>query len=197
MKIQCTGIPGSESGPYLEQLARLRCAVFREYPYLYDGDAEAEKKYLSNYSNSDRVFLVIAESEGQVVGVSTCMAMTEADYAFRKPFEGAEHPLEEICFFGESVLRPEFRRQGIGHRFFDLREQWAATRGFSINAFCSVIRAEDHPKKPADFRSYDSFWKKRGYQPDERFIAELEWREIDSGHSDVPHRLIYWMQADS
>ena len=34
--------------------------------------------------------------------------------------------------------------------------------GFKITAFCSVVRPEDHPFRPSDYRSNNDFWKKRG-----------------------------------
>ena len=32
-------VTGSDIAPHVEDLARLRIEVFREFPYLYDGDA--------------------------------------------------------------------------------------------------------------------------------------------------------------
>ena len=34
----------------LPDLARLRIAVFREWPYLYDGSADYEQRYLATYA---------------------------------------------------------------------------------------------------------------------------------------------------
>ena len=38
----------------LDPLAALRIAVFREWPYLYEGSSEYEKKYLDTYLRSAR-----------------------------------------------------------------------------------------------------------------------------------------------
>ena len=43
-------------------------------------------------------------------------------------------------YFGESVLLPEYRGQGIGHAFFDAREEHARAEGANAACFASVIR---------------------------------------------------------
>ncbi len=191
--IECVALTGKEAVPYMGDLASLRCSVFREYPYLYNGNQEVEAAYLANYSKSDDVLLVLAKAGERVVGVSTCMAMSHADAAFKKPFLSHHIPMDELCYFGESVLLPDFRGQGIGHRFFDLREKWSAERGFKTNYFCAVVRQGNHPLKPTDYQTLDVFWKKRGYRKMEHLIAELEWREIhDLEGSESIHHLVFW-----
>jgi GNAT superfamily N-acetyltransferase len=193
----CTGVNGSDAVCLIEDLANLRCRVFREYPYLYAGDLDYEREYLAHYTKADSAYLVIAKSEGRIVGVSTCMPLTEADPAFRQPFMVAGYNPDQIAYFGESVLLPEFRGQGVGHRFFDLRESWAKDHHFEYNAFCSVIRSEDHPARPLHYRSNDSFWMKRGYRRHDELIAHLDWPEISSSHHkpETCHQLVFWLKC--
>ena len=40
---------GPELEPHLDALGTLRIAVFREYPYLYDGSLEYEREYLRSH----------------------------------------------------------------------------------------------------------------------------------------------------
>ena len=44
----------------LEDVARLRITVFRDYPYLYDGNAKYEAEYLAVYAKSPRSIFVLA-----------------------------------------------------------------------------------------------------------------------------------------
>jgi GNAT superfamily N-acetyltransferase len=196
--IQCIGLNGSDVRPYIDDLAKLRCEVFREYPYLYRGDLEYEREYLAHYTESQRAFLVIAKFQDQIVGVSTCMAMQEADPAFQAPFIAAGYDLEKICYFGESVLLPEFRGHGVGHRFFDLREKWANSQQLSIHTFCAVLRPDQHPARPVDYRPQDTFWTKRGYIKHDHLFAELEWPEV-GGTPDActQHQLVFWLNPES
>jgi GNAT superfamily N-acetyltransferase len=201
--IECTGLNGSDAKSFIDDLAELRCKIFREYPYLYEGDLGYEREYLAKYAESENSFLVIAKYQDRIVGVSTCLPLVEADSAFQQPFIEAGYDLSKIAYFGESVLLPEFRGHGAGHRFFDLREQWARTHHFTINAFCSVIRPVDHAARPQNDRSHDLFWIKRGYQRHDELIAQLNWPEVsDSHHSsksdskpEIPHNLVFWLNS--
>ena len=56
------------------------------------------------------------------------------------------------------------------------------------------MRPEDHPARPANYRSNDVFWRKRGYEPLPGVIAEFSWRDLgDSRESRKP--LQFWMRA--
>lgn len=202
--IECTGLYASDALSFIDDLAELRCKVFREYPYLYAGDLGYEREYLAHYTESEKAFLVIAKFENRIVGVSTCLPLVEADPAFQQPFTEAGYDLAKIGYFGESVLLPEFRGHGVGHRFFDLREQWAQKHDFTITTFCAVIRPDDHAASPANYRSHDEFWKKRGYQRHDELIAKLDWPEVtyienpsNQGISaETPHNLVFWVKSN-
>ena len=43
-----------EIASYRDEIAKLRIEIFRDFPYLYDGDFEYEKKYLKVYEESQR-----------------------------------------------------------------------------------------------------------------------------------------------
>jgi uncharacterized protein (DUF58 family) len=52
-------LSGEAVCPYLRELGGLRIAVFREFPYLYDGDLDYEEHYLETYVNSPRSLVVL------------------------------------------------------------------------------------------------------------------------------------------
>lgn len=184
------------SGPgvtgHLEDAAKLRISVFREYPYLYEGDAAAEREYLSGYASCPGSVFVLAEAEGKVVGVSTGLPLTAADPVFRQPFETEGMNPAEWFYFGESVLARDWRGRGIGHRFFDEREAHARSLGFAGTCFCAVERSTDHPLKPPGYRSNDAFWRRRGYVEQPGLKARLAWRQVDSAGSEVMNELVFW-----
>ncbi len=103
-------------------------------------------------------------------------------------------PTGAVFYCAESVLLPGYRGQGIGHRFFDLREAHARTMGFTHCAFCSVIRPADHPARPADYRPLDGFWRARGYAPMPGVIAEFSWKDLGEDH-ETRKPLQFWMRA--
>jgi GNAT superfamily N-acetyltransferase len=186
-------LTGEALGAAIDDIARLRIAVFRDWPYLYDGDLAYEREYLKDYTHPTAV--VVAAFDGpRIVGAATGMALeTHAD-SFAAPFAHRPEPLDQIFYCAESVLLPDYRGRGCGHAFFDAREGHARDLGRRFCAFCSVIRPEDHPLKPSGARSHDTFWRGRGYAPLPGVIATFRWRDIDRP-AETDHDLQFWMRA--
>lgn len=185
---------GAALAPWLDQAARLRIAVFREWPYLYDGDADYERRYLAVYAESPGAAVVAAIAGGDVVGVATCQPMAEAVEAVRAPFERRGIDPRRVCYFDESVLLPEWRGRGAGVRFFAEREAHArGTLGLDYAVFCAVQRDPDDPRRPADYVPLDAFWRRRGYTPYPDLRCVFSWREV--GRTvETPHELAFWIK---
>lgn len=185
------------TGPALEAaldgVAALRIAVFRDWPYLYDGTLEYERRYLQTYRDSPEAILVGAFDGPQLVGASTGTPMEDHAEEFSAPLAPLGIPLDQIFYCAESILLPDHRGQGIGHRFFDLREAHARTLGRSHVAFCSVIRPLDHPARPASYRTNDAFWMGRGYHPVPGVTAEFAWKDLGQTEPTAK-RLQFWLR---
>ncbi|MCB1087872.1 MAG: GNAT family N-acetyltransferase, partial [Verrucomicrobiae bacterium] len=149
MSLRLENFHGPELEPHLDGLGSLRIAVFREYPYLYDGDLDYERHYLRTYLESPRSLIVLAFDGETIVGATTCVPMADEGPEFRAPFETAGIAIDEICYFGESILLPEYRGHGIGNAFFERREAHAETLpAMRYTTFCAVDRPDDHPSRP-------------------------------------------------
>ncbi|WP_170331142.1 GNAT family N-acetyltransferase [Ruegeria arenilitoris] len=171
-------LTGSTLAGALDDVARLRIAVFRAWPYLYDGDLEYERRYLQSYRDSDKAIVVGAFDGDRLIGASTGAPLTDHADDFAAAFEGWGLDLAEIFYCAESVLLPEYRGQGVGHRFFDLREAHARSLGFGKCAFCAVQRPQDHPMRPASYRPLDEFWRARGYEKLTGVVAQFSWKDL-------------------
>lgn len=192
--IEVRPLIGDELAEHLPALAVLRIAVFSDYPYLYDGDAEYEHRYLAEYAAAPQAVLVAAFDGGTIVGAATASPMSAQKPEFRIAFEERGFDTAKLFYFGESVLLPRYRGHGIGHAFFDHREDAARKAGAEAAIFASVIRADDHPDRPHDYRPLSDFWTKRGYAPVEGLISLLAWKE--HGEESESHKpMQYWMRA--
>ncbi|MEA5124793.1 GNAT family N-acetyltransferase [Xanthomonas floridensis] len=187
-------VSGNAVLPHLDAVAQLRIAVFRAWPYLYDGDADYERSYLAAYAASPQSVFVLARDGDAVIGASTGLPLLDDSDAFHAPFRAAGIDPARVFYFGESVLLPAYRGRGIGHAFFDRREAHArALGGYALTAFCSVDRAPEDPRKPADDRPNDAFWRKRGYAPQSHMQVRLAWAELQ--HGEIDHSLSVWTRT--
>lgn len=177
----------------LDDVAGLRIAVFRDWPYLYDGDLAYERDYLQSYRDSDKAIVVGAFDGGRLVGASTGAPLTDHADDFAAAFAGSGLDLGDIFYCAESVLLPGYRGQGIGHRFFDHREAHARALGFVKSAFCAVQRPDDHPMRPTDYRPLDPFWRARGYEPLPGVVAQFLWKDVDETR-ETQKPLQFWIR---
>ncbi|MFN3823066.1 MAG: GNAT family N-acetyltransferase [Pseudorhodobacter sp.] len=192
--IDVRALTGAALEAALDDVAALRIAVFRDWPYLYDGSLDYERRYLDSYRTSAGAIVVGAFDGARLVGAATGTPMEDHAADFGTAFAGTGLALDRIFYCAESVLLPDYRGRGIGHRFFDEREAHARCLGRSHVAFCAVDRPADHPLRPEIARSNDAFWRKRGYAPLPGVRAEFSWKDLgDAGETKKP--LQFWMRA--
>ncbi len=194
MSLRLETLRGEALLRHLPSLGRLRGAVFREWPYLYQADDAYEAEYLRKYAEGDGAAVVVALDGGEAVGAATCQPMVQADAPVRAAFLTAGRDPATHCYFGESVLLPRYRGQGAGVGFFAAREAVAREAGLAVAAFCAVERAADDPRRPPGHVPLDAFWRKRGYTHHPELACSFNWREL-GGAEAVPHRLSFWLKA--
>ncbi|UKK85356.1 GNAT family N-acetyltransferase [Sphingopyxis sp. BSN-002] len=194
MTIGVAPVTGTGLVDVIPALARLRIMVFRDFPYLYDGDAAYEAGYLADFAAADGAVIVVARDGERIVGAATAAPLATQDAAWQEPLAAAGFDIGRTFHFGESVLLDNYRGQGIGHAFFDHREAQARKHGASHAAFCSVVRAADHPARPVGYRALDAFWRGRGYAPLDGVTASFDWKTVGSAVEE-PHRLQYWTRS--
>ncbi len=186
---------GEAMRAHLPELSRLRIAVFRDWPYLYDGSLENEASYLAAFAACPRAGLAVAFDGATAVGCSSCLPLTDEDAAVTAPFRARGWDVGDFFYFGESVLLPAYRGQGVGVEFFRLREAHAlATSSSNFAAFCAVQRPDDHPLRPPGTVPLDDFWRKRGFVPYPDLACSFTWKQVDST-GKVSNTLRFWLKS--
>ncbi|NHN92057.1 GNAT family N-acetyltransferase [Acetobacter sicerae] len=180
MSVTIETLTGERLLSVVPDLARLRITIFREWPYLYDGNLAYEEKYLHAYMRSPGTAVVVAKDGDKVVGASTCLPLKDEMACIRAPFEERGLSTDDFFYFGESVLLESYRGQGIGVRFFEERERHArSASNASFAVFCAVRRWKTDPRRPDNAKSLADFWMKRGFTPLPGVSCHLGWKEPD------------------
>ncbi|MDX9874207.1 MAG: GNAT family acetyltransferase [Spongiibacteraceae bacterium] len=192
--LQIVARSGSALRDYVPALAALRIEVFREWPYLYEGDMDYERNYLQTYVDSPRAVVVLALAGDQVVGAATGLPLADETPEFQQPFIDHGYAPAEVFYCAESVLRAPWRGRGVGHEFFALREQHArGLGGFRYSAFCRVERPDDHPLRPANYAPLDAFWQRRGYREQRKLRTFYSWKDVGADR-ETEKPMIFWLK---
>ncbi|HEX5958702.1 MAG TPA: GNAT family N-acetyltransferase [Hyphomicrobiaceae bacterium] len=195
MTLRIAPLTGTAMADALPVLARLRMAVFRDWPYLYDGTAAYEERYLAKLAAARGAIIAAAYDGAEIVGCATAAPMAEVEAALSAPFRAHGYDIARIYYCSESVLLPAYRGRGVGHAFFDEREAQARRLGgYTHVAFCAVIRPADHPLRPKDYVPLDAFWQKRGYAKANDLIGRFSWKDIDQP-AETEKPMQFWMRA--
>ena len=193
MTVRVEPLTGARLSAALDDVARLRIRVFRDWPYLYDGDFDYERRYLATYRESPGAILVGAFDGDTLIGAATGTPMEDHAEEFSAALAQTGLSLDTVFYCAESVLLPEYRGRGIGNAFFDHREAHARALGRTHVAFCAVVRPDDHPERPAGYTPLDGFWRKRGYAKVPGAFAEFSWKDRgEPGETKKP--LQFWMR---
>ena len=183
--VRFTPLSGPAIAAHLDDLARLRIGVFREFPYLYDGSEAYERKYLNAYVESPRSIVVLVHQDDELIGASTGLPLSEGGEEFPQPFSRAGHDVSRIFYCGESVLDPRHRGRGIYRHLFAARESHARGLGFGMCTFCCVQRAPDHPLRPAGYAPLVAVWRHFGYREQPDLFTHYTWKDIDQPESSA------------
>jgi GNAT superfamily N-acetyltransferase len=192
-EIQIERATGAAIERHFDALAALRIAVFREYPYLYDGSLDYEREYLASYAGSPASLVVIARDGDRVVGASTALPLIRHSDDVVPPLVRAGFDPATVYYYGESVLDPAYRGRGIGGRFFDERERSARESGFAVATFCAVERPADHPRRPPGYRRPGALWRRHGFERRDDIVGTFAWRDVGD-RDETAKPMVFWIK---
>ena len=178
----------------IPELSRLRVTVFREFPYLYVGNADYEARYLQSYLNMPDSLVVLVRDGETAVGASSALPLQAEQAELKAPWKAAGIDISRVWYLAESVLLPRYRGRGLGVRFFEERERRGRELGYKVASFCAVERSAHHPRRPADHVPLDTFWGHRGYVRHPELVAQLPWQDLDES-AESPKDMVFWTKA--
>ena len=170
---------GKDIAPHLAALGNFRIDIFREFPYVYDGDMEYEIKYLSRYAQCDNSVLLIGKDTRGVACACTGIPLQHELAEFQAPFLQRGLDLADKFYLGEIMIRSDLRGQGMGSRLMtQALTTIAASKRYRQVLLCTVIRDPNHALRPRDYRTTYNLWTKFGFERLEGFDVEFSWKDI-------------------
>lgn len=179
-------------GSALNEVARLRLSIFREFPYLYEGTAESEAEYLQTYAQAPGALLILARDGERVVGACTAVPLVHEVEELQRPFRAAGIDPAQVLYIGEALLEDGYQGQGLGGELVDRAEAHADALGLPLVVAAMVQRPIGHPLMPAGWRSPRNFVERRGYVMRPELDTTLTWQEV-SEDSPSPKPMRFWV----
>ena len=169
-------IRGPEIENHIDDLGKFRIEIFREYPYLYDGNIQFERVYLSPYSRNPESLLLILQDAHGIIGACTGTPLTGEDNDFQNAFVGENK--DEIYYIGAVILRADSRGQKLGSRLLSTALSLIDMKRFKKTSLCTVDRGLNHPRRPGKYCPPDYLWERYGFVKSTNLLAYLAWTDI-------------------
>lgn len=189
-------ITGSNIANYTHEVASLRCDIFKEFPYLYQGNLSFEYKYIENFSKQQDSVLLLAYKENLLIGCSTGMPLLDNFHEELKLiFRENSYNISELYLFGESVIKKDFRQRGLGGLFFSMRENYVyncSNNKYKFTSFFAIEREYTHPARPKNYYDLSHFWHKKGYVKTDMQVY-MSYKEIGE-HTDSAKLMSIWIK---
>lgn len=176
----------------LEALASLRITIFREYPYLYDGQREDELSYLRLYTAADAC-VVTASDSGVMVGAASGTPLCREQKEMLEAFNGSAYALDELFYVGEVLFLPAYRNCGLGLRLLERVEEHVRTCGKYRYVTCAtIVRPDNHPLRPENYVPIDRFLDRTGFIKLHGVVTNFTWKENDGIKRE--HPMQFWVK---
>ena len=174
-----------------DEVATLRIEIFREYPYLYQGHREDERKYLGTYAATPDACVILAYDGDAVIGAVAGMPLIHEDAQMLDAFAGTAFPLNEAYYVGELLFLPAYRNGGLGQKLLARLESHVGSLGRYFTLTCATVeRPDDHPLRPRDYIPMTRFLARTGFSRLSEVTTSFTWREIDGVKRD--HLMQFW-----
>ncbi|MBL8026676.1 MAG: GNAT family N-acetyltransferase [Fibrobacteres bacterium] len=85
------------------------------------------------------------------------------------------------------MVLPDHQGKGLGPRLISEMLDQIRAKDYKLVCFYTVDRGQNHPAKPANYKSPDRIWERAGFTKDPSRIAYFSWKDIgDNIHSTKP-----------
>lgn len=177
---------------YIYGIACLRIEIFREYPYLYNGNLKEERHYLQRYAEVPKACVLAVFDDENLVGAATGIPMNQ-EVEQLGAFACSHFSIDETYCVGEILLEPAYRNSGLGIGLITMMEEYVnSLRSYRNLACATVVRSDDHPQRPQEYVPIDRFLTRAGFGQFQDITTAFRWCEIDGVSSE--HLMRLWIK---
>lgn len=185
---------GDEIVPYTQDIIKLCDMIYRQYPYLYNGDDAGYTSYLESYAQSKGSIICLAFDGKKAVGIAAGMPLVESREIYQEPLKKHGYDLSTLFYQGEFGLMPEYRSQGIEEAMYQKLENFAKESGkYKMIAFWEIESSAPPQQRPDDFIPKDPFWKRLGFIRFSELNFNIFWTNFNE-KTESPHLAVYWLK---
>jgi len=181
---------------YIDLIAQWRIEHFREFPYLYEGKIENERKYLKHYAVDPKGMVILAKQQNEIIGIVTGIPFSSetSTIAALKALP-ENYSFDEYYYLGEIIIPGKFRGMGLMRSLCEKQEFAAKEMGFSKMCLLTVIRNKDHSLMPDGYKSSDDKFAHYGYVKT-AMTVDINWPtiQIKGSVKEAKNSLALWLK---
>jgi GNAT superfamily N-acetyltransferase len=196
-EVEYQSYTGVQITAVIGDVAALRISVFREYPYLYDGNRAYEERYLQGLVRNDRSLVVVARVDGAVIAAATALPLAsdaEILAGIDGPFAALGLDAHDHYYYSEIVVDPAHRSRGIAREFYRRREAHARALGYRRVCLAAIEREPGAVAVPSGYFDPAAIWAAMGFVREPSLFVTFRWpTRAAEGTRDLEHKLVFWL----
>ena len=189
--LELRALEGPVAARWLDDIVRIRVELYREFPYLYDGDAAREALCLRTYLECGEAVFLAAFDGDRMAGFSSSIPLAMEDEALTEPFRRAGLDPADYLYIGEMLVEAPWRSWKLLWEHKKYHEARARALHLKYVAMVTVDRAENHPLRPRRYKPLEHIIHYCGYEKIRDLSVSMRWPRADSG-SERANRLSVW-----
>ena len=184
----------SEIQPHIKDIVNICNHIYREYPYLYNGEHAGYQSYLESYSQRDHSIICCAYDGSKVIGFAAGIPMVETKDLYKETLLENGYRLENLFYLGEFGLEPQYRWQGIEEALYDKIESHARRKGFETICLWELDDSAHTQYRPQEYIPKDELLNKLGFVSKPYLNFQIFWTNIDELQESA-HLAVYWTKT--
>ena len=126
---------GNEIAPHIQGIVKLCDRIYREPPYLYNGDDADYTDYIESYSQVNEAIICLAFDGKEAIGLGIGTPMLKTREFYQQTLIEHGYDLSQLFYLGEFGLKPGYHGLGIEETILLEIENFAKKTG-AFSAMC-------------------------------------------------------------